>query len=133
VGGNPASYIDLDGLVKYRPVAGTNYGARIDNPTQPNQQRHAHIYDNKGNQITVVNQDGTGSHGSCPDKELPKDRKLRDFLRTNGFKIGGAARIGLLGAISGVAVAAQVGCEVGTEINNSYGVQIGDFIWDVMH
>ncbi|PRC90597.1 hypothetical protein S2091_4704 [Solimicrobium silvestre] len=70
---------------KSEPVPGTNYDYRIDSKNlQPNQQPHAHIYDSKGNEIVVINKDGTGSHGSCPDK-LPKNKKLIKFLLSKGF------------------------------------------------
>nr|CCA83331.1 hypothetical protein BDB_mp60497 [blood disease bacterium R229] len=42
--------------------------------------------------ITAINKDGTGSHGQCPD-DLPKNKKLRDFLMKKGFAIGALADI----------------------------------------
>jgi hypothetical protein len=36
----------------------------IDQPTSGAGQRHAHVYGRKGNELVVVNVDGTGSHGS---------------------------------------------------------------------
>lgn len=39
-------------------------------------KKHYHIYSN--GKIGVVNEDGSGSHGTCP-KDLP--RKIKDFLR----------------------------------------------------
>ena len=100
VGNNPISYIDPNGLIKCgpgaTPVGGTNYSVRVDSG-QPNtnQQAHAHIYDKKGNEITVVNQDGTGSHG-CDAKDVPKDKKLQKHLVKNLFKkIPGIGLVGV--------------------------------------
>lgn len=90
VHGDPVGWIDPSGLAKCgpgaTPVAGTNYSVRID-PGQPNtdQQTHAHIYDKRGNEKTVVNQDGTGSHGCDVEKDLPKDKKLRNHLARKLF------------------------------------------------
>ncbi len=86
--GNPVSLVDPDGLAPGPQVPGTQYRVRIDRPHVPGQQTHAHIYDKKGNPITAVSQDGSSSHGSCPSKEMPKNKKLLDFLRANGFKLG---------------------------------------------
>jgi len=61
---------------------------RIDPAHVTGQQRHAHIYDNKGNEVTAVSKDGSPSHGSCPAKDLPKNKKLLDFLRSKGFALG---------------------------------------------
>lgn len=49
----------------------SRYSARFDKAYQPNQQDHTHIY-LKGNEVCVVNKDGTPSHGSEPFKSLPK-------------------------------------------------------------
>ena len=92
--GNPVIYIDETARAPEKPkfgqwqkVEGTNYRVRIDRPTQPNQQTHAHVEVSPGKE-TVLNKDGTGSHGSCPEKELPKNKKLLNFLRGAGFQIG---------------------------------------------
>lgn len=90
VGGNPISLIDPEGLMgRGGPqVPGTQYRVRIDPPHVPGQQPHAHIYDSKGNPITAVAKDGSSSHGSCPKTEMPKNKKLLDFLRARGFSLG---------------------------------------------
>lgn len=47
---------------------------RIDQPTHGSGQTHAHIFGRKGNEIGVVNLDGTPSHGSkfrIPNKLVP--------------------------------------------------------------
>jgi hypothetical protein len=56
---------------------------RIDHPTHGVGQTHAHIYGRKGDEIGVINLDGTASHGSRmrlkePDAEL---------LRAHGFSV----------------------------------------------
>jgi RHS repeat-associated protein len=93
VGGNPIGYIDPEGLMGQGSgagtrVPGTNYLVRVDPPHVPGQMTHAHVYDSKGNPITAVAQDGSSSHGSCPAKEMPKNKKLLDFLRSKGFALG---------------------------------------------
>jgi RHS repeat-associated protein len=90
VGGDPLSYIDPTGLANSgvpTEVSGTTNTVRIDNPHVPGQQEHAHIYDKKGNLVTAINKDGTGSHGQCPD-DLPKSKKLLNYLRLKGFNLG---------------------------------------------
>jgi hypothetical protein len=37
-----------------------------------------------------VGVDGSSSHGGCPEKELPKHKKLVQFLRNRGFMLGRA-------------------------------------------
>lgn len=54
------------------------YSARYDRAQQPNQKNHSHIY-LKGNEVCVVNTDGTPSHGSSPMSELP--RSIQDKIR----------------------------------------------------
>lgn len=56
---------------------------RIDNATYGAGQRHAHILGRKGNDIGVVNVDGTSSHGTIC-RLHPNDIEA---LRANGFKI----------------------------------------------
>jgi hypothetical protein len=57
---------------------------RIDQPTHGVGQTHAHIYGRKGNQIGVINIDGTPSHGSQPMRFHPKDVKA---LNARGWKL----------------------------------------------
>ncbi|MGC0014151.1 RHS repeat-associated core domain-containing protein, partial [Ralstonia pseudosolanacearum] len=95
VDGNPISGVDPLGLANSgipKQVPGTTNTVRIDPPHVPGQQSHAHIYDKNGNLITAINKDGTGSHGQCPD-DLPKNKKLRDFLMKKGFALGALADI----------------------------------------
>lgn len=73
---------------KGTPVPGTQYNVRVDPPHVAGQQTHAHVYDNKGNPVTAVSQDGSSSHGSCPAKEMPKNKKLLEYLRGKGFALG---------------------------------------------
>src|SRR3569833_1230540 len=56
---------------------------RIDHPTHGAGQTHAHVLGRKGQQIGVVNLDGTGSHGTKM-RLHPKDAEA---LRTQGFTI----------------------------------------------
>lgn len=55
----------------------------IDQPTSGRGQQHAHVYGRKGNEIVVVNLDGTGSHGT--------KGKLHDddaaALRARGYSV----------------------------------------------
>ena len=56
---------------------------RIDQPTHGAGQTHAHVLGRKGEEVGVVNVDGTGSHGSrC--KLHDEDA---DTLRAQGFNI----------------------------------------------
>jgi len=48
----------------------SKYSARYDVAYQPNQKNHTHVY-LKGNEVCVVNNDGTPSHGSPPFSTLP--------------------------------------------------------------
>lgn len=70
-----------------KQVPGTNNTVRVDPPHVPRQQTHAHIYDKNGNLITAINQNGTGSHGMCPNA-LPKNKKLLNYLLGKGFLLG---------------------------------------------
>lgn len=56
---------------------------RIDQPTHGVGQTHAHVYGRKGDEIGVVNIDGTPSHGT--KMRLSKDDA--DALRGRGFNI----------------------------------------------
>ncbi len=87
VGGNPLNATDPYGLAPTIKVPGTNATVRIDPPapTHPNSQAHAHIKQ-KGLKEIVINKDGTGSHSTNP-KNL-KNKKILDFLRKRGFKLG---------------------------------------------
>lgn len=52
---------------------------RVDNPTHGAGMRHAHVYGRKGNEIVVVNVDGSASHdtkGRIPEKDAEKLRSL---------------------------------------------------------
>lgn len=54
---------------------------RVDEPTHlaGDGQTHAHVFGRRGNELGVVNFDGTGSHGSkfkVPDKDADTLRKL---------------------------------------------------------
>lgn len=89
---NPGRYVDPrgeqapNGPKGTTNVPGTGYSVRVDRPTAPNQQTHAHIYDRNGKLVTIINKDGTGSHKRDP-KNLPKSKKLLNFLMNLGFKI----------------------------------------------
>lgn len=50
----------------------SRYSVRHDVAKQPNQKNHTHVY-LKGNEVCVVNKDGTPSHGSAPFSTLPAD------------------------------------------------------------
>ena len=83
---DPVNLVDPWGLVNSgltKTIPGTTTKVRIDNPHVPGQQRHAHIYPKNGKSC-VINQDGTGSHGSNPNI---KNKKIKDFLKKNGFNI----------------------------------------------
>ena len=56
---------------------------RIDQPTYGAGQTHAHIYGRKGNELGVVNLDGTASHGT----QMRVSKKDAETLRTRGFDI----------------------------------------------
>jgi hypothetical protein len=124
-------YADKDGLEKYKPVPGTNFNYRIDNPVQPNQQVHAHIYDKQGNQLTVLNKDGTGSHGSCPKTELPRNKLLKRFLISRGFQLGFNA------AAAEVITAGYIGWSIGSALNEAieaeYGTNAGLVLYEMIH
>ncbi|AOY95576.1 hypothetical protein BKK79_27970 [Cupriavidus sp. USMAA2-4] len=98
VNGNPIIYTDPSGLANSgipKQVPGTTNTVRIDPPHVAGQQSHAHIYDKNGNLITAINKDGTGSHGKCPS-DLPKNKKLREFLMKKGFALGAIGDLLLL-------------------------------------
>jgi uncharacterized protein RhaS with RHS repeats len=85
---NPGRYVDprgeQDGPHGSTKVPGTGYSVRIDPPAQPNQQRHAHVFDRKGCDLCVVNEDGTGSHKTDP--KVLRNKKLWRFLTSKGFQ-----------------------------------------------
>ncbi|PHM20517.1 MAG: hypothetical protein CK604_06220 [Curvibacter sp. PD_MW3] len=58
---------------------------RIDQAThlQGNAPPHAHVFGRKGDELGVVNQDGSGSHGS----KFRLHQKDADALRSQGFNI----------------------------------------------
>jgi RHS repeat-associated protein len=117
-------------------VPGTNFIVRIDKPHVSGQETHAHIYDKNKNPITAVSQSGGSSHGSCPATELPKNPKLRDYLRARGIQVG-AGDLLLLGAIGQVGLAGLGGWEFGSEINNAieahYGQNAGAALYELLH
>ncbi|PWU27793.1 sugar-binding protein [Pseudomonas sp. RW407] len=89
VNGNPISFLDSYGLASSGvpgKIPGTQITVRIDKPHVPGQQEHAHI-NQKGKPEVVINKDGSGSHGTDP-KKAPRNKKLLDFLRKQGFKLG---------------------------------------------
>ncbi len=55
----------------------------IDQPSHGVGQQHAHVYGRRGDEIVVVNFDGTGSHGT--QGKLHADDA--DALRARGFRI----------------------------------------------
>jgi hypothetical protein len=61
----------------------TSNTMRIDRPTHSVGQTHAHIYGRKGNEVGVVNLDGTASH----DTRMRLSQKDADTLRAHGFTI----------------------------------------------
>lgn len=56
---------------------------RIDQPTHGVGQSHAHVYGRKGNEIGVVNLDGSSSHGT----QCRLSDEDADALRARGFPI----------------------------------------------
>jgi len=56
---------------------------RIDDPSHGVGKKHAHVLGRKGNQIGVVNVDGSASHGS----KFRLNDKDADALRSRGFTI----------------------------------------------
>ena len=116
---SPIYLVDVDGLTPRpgsngaTPVPGTNYAVRIDKPHVPGQQEHAHVYDNKGNSLGAYNKDGTGeSHGTCPD-DLPKNKKLGDYLADHGFRSPAAAAADAVAAARADAAAARAAARAG--------------------
>ncbi|MET7143730.1 RHS repeat-associated core domain-containing protein, partial [Xanthomonas sp. PPL139] len=92
-GSNSLYQIDMFGLAKTLPTTkvpgGTPTTVRIDAPHVDGQQRHAHVCE-RGCREIVVNEDGSGSHGTDP-RELKN--RVRAFLRGYGFNVsvcGGA-------------------------------------------
>lgn len=84
---NPLAYLDPFGLAssgKTESVPGTRATVRVDNPHVPGQQRHAHVCQ-KGCEEIVINEDGTGSHGSDPSKL--KNKNILGYLAKKGFKV----------------------------------------------
>ena len=55
----------------------------IDLPSSGAGQKHAHVYGRKGNEVVIVNVDGTGSHGT--KGKLPE--KDAQALELRGFAI----------------------------------------------
>lgn len=67
---------------KWIPTKTTNI-IRIDQPLHSLGQTHAHVYGRKGNEIGVVNLDGSASHNSL----MRLSKKDADTLRDHGFTI----------------------------------------------
>ncbi|WP_313643729.1 RHS repeat-associated core domain-containing protein [Stenotrophomonas sp.] len=86
-GSNPLSWTDFFGKAHSgrteRVPGGNRTTVRIDAPHVDGQQRHAHVCE-RGCTDIVVNQDGTGSHGTDPKK---LSNRVRDFLRKRGFNL----------------------------------------------
>ncbi|CTP90144.1 RHS repeat-associated core domain-containing protein [Xanthomonas translucens pv. poae] len=87
-GGSNALYqLDIFGLansgVTTKIPGGKPTTVRIDNPHVDGQQRHAHVCE-RGCKEIVVNEDGSGSHGTDP-RDLKN--RVRAFLRGNGFNV----------------------------------------------
>lgn len=86
-GSNPLSWTDFFGKAHSgrteRVPGGNRTTVRIDTPHVDGQQRHAHVCE-RGCTDIVVNQDGTGSHGTDPKK---LSNRVRDFLRKRGFNL----------------------------------------------
>jgi len=79
-------YLGLANSGLWKKVPGTSTTVRIDNAHVPGQQRHAHVC-TKGCPEIIVNQDGTGSHGTKDPKVTNK--KVRSFLKGQGFDLPG--------------------------------------------
>ncbi|MGJ8690834.1 MAG: hypothetical protein ACSHXZ_15110 [Gammaproteobacteria bacterium] len=67
---------------KWIPTSSKNK-MRIDHPTHGVGQTHVHIYGRKGEEIGVVNLDGTSSHGTS----MKLSRKDAETLRSHDFTI----------------------------------------------
>ena len=61
----------------------TSNTMRIDNATHGVGSIHAHAYGRKGNEVGVVNLDGTASHGT----RMKLSKKDAETLRTHGFNV----------------------------------------------
>ena len=97
---SPLMLIDPDGLMgqgtgRGTRVPGTTNIVRIEAGHVKGQPEHAHIYDKKGNLITAISKDGSGSHGMCPG-DLPKNKYLLKYLLERGFLLSSAADLLLL-------------------------------------
>jgi len=87
---DPTNYFDPDGLTRSTPPTKVgNSTVRIDAPVQPNQQTHAHVETKGVKGETIVNKDGTGSHGTKKEKIEKIPNKVKEFLRGKGFTIPG--------------------------------------------
>jgi hypothetical protein len=67
---------------KWIPTDTTNT-MRIDHPTHGVGQTHAHVYGRKGEQLGVVNLNGTASHGT----QMRLSTADAETLRSHGFNI----------------------------------------------
>ena len=56
---------------------------RVDHATHGVGSTHAHVYGRKGNEVGVVNLDGTASHGT----RMNLSKKDAETLQTHGFNI----------------------------------------------
>jgi len=96
VEGDPLFGVDSQGLANSGRTEKVNGGrpttVRVDNPHVEGQQRHAHVCA-KGCKEIIVNQDGSGSHGTDP---AGISDRVREFLRRKGFSLatcGGALNV----------------------------------------
>jgi hypothetical protein len=67
-------------------IPGAPFSIRIDTAnTSTHTQKHAHIFDSKGNDLYQVNEDGSAHHGDSRDKKIHK--KVFDHLKQKGFNL----------------------------------------------
>ena len=111
VDGDPLLGVDIHGLANSgkteKIVGGRPTTVRVDNPHVDGQQRHAHVCA-KGCKEVIVNQDGSGSHGTDPGG---LSDRVKQFLRGKGFSLSACA-----GAIGVAKEIAREGCERGDPV-----------------
>ena len=90
---DPVNFIDPEGLEgKTYDVPGTDYTVDIHSPHYNGGKTHAHITGGDIKGKVTIKKDGGDSHGTtCND--VPKNKKLRKFLRGKGFMIGVAIAV----------------------------------------